>query len=409
MAAWWRELLTRGTLSAIDPQLAAPGDPVVNKSNMTPFSTPTSNRACAVAWATGHHQRDHHLYCEHGPLLSCAGFGFMAVDGTTGPQCVRSLGDSPWAAPHCSPQTCWQPWRRRHDPPARHHRRWLAGCAAVQLRRSGIAFLLFEKGRIGGLLNEAQRVENFPGVPGGLPGRTLALRLKRQLSAAAIQVEPTAVIGLAFRDGRFTVRTAERSLVAERVILACGTVPVPSGPPLDAERFRGRLFTGILPLLKIAGETVAVIGGGDAACDYALSLAEKNRVHILVRSGHARALPLLFERCRRQPRIVIHENTRLTHAEPGQGGAGIILKTANALDGRCGEIACQRILLAVGRAPALDLLDVELRAALDGWVGKQKIFLAGDVANGRFRQAAIAAADGLRAAMAIQAEVGGCR
>ena len=285
-----------------------------------------------------------------------------------------------------------------------------AGCvAAVQLKRSGIGFLLFEKERIGGLLHEAQWVENFPGVPGGLPGRILALRLKRQLGAAGIQVEKAAVIVLAFRDGCFAVRTAERTLAAERVILACGTVPLAVGPPLDPVRLRGRLFAGVLPLLKAAGETIVVIGGGDAACDYALSLAAKNRVHILVRSGKPRALPLLLDRCRRHPDIVIHENTRLTHADAGMGAAGIIVKTVNSLTGCSGEIACQRILAAVGRAPALGLLDAELRAALDELVGNKKIFLAGDVANGRFRQAAIAAADGLRAAMDIQAEVSGCR
>jgi thioredoxin reductase len=284
-----------------------------------------------------------------------------------------------------------------------------AGCAAaVQLRRSGIEFLLFEKGRIGGLLNEAQWVENFPGIPGGLPGRALALRLKRQLTAAAIRVEPVGVVGLSFRDGRFAVRTTEMTLAAQRVVLACGTVPLTVEPPLDAERLDGRLFTGILPLLKAAGETIAIIGGGDAACDYALSLAGRNRVHVLVRAGRLRALPLLLERCRRQPRIVIHESTQLTHAEPGRGGVEIILKTVNTQSGRRGEIECQRVLSAIGRAPALELLDAELRAALAGLVGDKKVFLAGDVANGRFRQAAIAAADGLRAAMKIQAEVSGC-
>ena len=86
------------------------------------------------------------------------------------------------------------------------------------------------------------------------------------------------------------------------MILACGTPPLAAGPPLDPEQLHGRLFASVLPLLKVREKTIAVIGGGDAAFDYALSLAGKNRVHILIRSGKPRALPLLLERCRRHRR-----------------------------------------------------------------------------------------------------------
>jgi len=275
--------------------------------------------------------------------------------------------------------------------------------AAVQLRRGGIPFLLYEGGRIGGLLNEAQRVENFPGVAGGLPGRDLAARLRRQLQAAGIAVEHDGVLHLAFRDGLFAVRTAKGVRRAARVILACGTTPLAAGPPLDPERLRGRLFASVLPLLRARGETIAVIGGGDAACDYALSLAARNQVHILVRSARPRALPILLERCRGHRRIVIHEDCRLTGAR--SGGKGMIILTAvRAADGSSREIACQRILTAIGRAPALQFLDPALRASLPGLDKGKKIYLAGDVGNGRFRQAAIAAGDGLRAAMEIQQE-----
>jgi Thioredoxin reductase len=200
--------------------------------------------------------------------------------------------------------------------------------AAVQLRRSGIEFLLLEKSRAGGLLNEANCVENFPGVPGGVAGRLLATRLKRQLAAAGIRVEKARVTRLAYGGRRFTLCTERETLTAARVILACGTVPVSPGPPLDAESLRGRLFTGVLPLLKARGETIAIIGGGDAACDYALSLAGNNEVHILVRSERLRALPLLVERCRRLG-VVLHDNFRLVRVEVLEGDAGLVLHARN--------------------------------------------------------------------------------
>jgi thioredoxin reductase len=280
--------------------------------------------------------------------------------------------------------------------------------AAIQLQRSRIKFLLFEKDRIGGLLNEANRVENFPGLPGGVPGRALAARLRRQLAAAGIGVEKTAVRRLAVQDGRFAIETETGTITAGIVILACGTRPLPTGPPLDTAEARGRLFDGVLPLLGIKGETIVVIGGGDAACDYALSLAAKNRVRILVRSPRPRALPLLIERCRRHPGITIHTNFVLTAASPS-GTGEIVLQTVHALNGRKKEVRCQRILSAIGRAPALDFLAPDLRAAMVGLARKKKLFLVGDAGNGRFRQAAIAAADGLRAAMEIHAGEGPCK
>jgi thioredoxin reductase len=280
--------------------------------------------------------------------------------------------------------------------------------AAVQLRRSGIEFLLVEKDRVGGLLNEANRVENFPGVSGGVPGRILAARLKRQLTTAGIRPKKARVAQLAFHDEYFELRTEQETFTAGKVILACGTMPLPPAPPLDPALLRGRLFTGVLPLLKASGETIAVIGGGDAAFDYALSMADKNTVHILVRSARPRALPILVERCRRHPGIKLHMNCRLAHAAFRAGDAGVRLETTDADSGHCAEISCQRILSAIGRAPALDFLDSGLRPMLTGLVRQKKLFLTGDAGNGLFRQAAIAAADGLRAAMEILAGGNAC-
>jgi thioredoxin reductase (NADPH) len=274
--------------------------------------------------------------------------------------------------------------------------------AAVQLRRAGIPFRLLEQDRVGGLLNEAQRVENFPGVPGGVAGRVLAARLRSQLRTLGIAVEKERVVRLSGGPGRFRIQTERDSFLAGRVVLACGTRPLSPGPPLEALRLSGRVHDGLLPLLRLRGEIIAVIGGGDAACDYALSLAERNQVHVLVRAGRARALPLLAGRCRRHPRIAIHEGFRLAKAESADHGRWIVLKAGR----RRGEVRCQRVLTAVGRVPALDFLAPALRSALPSLAKNGWLLMAGDAVNGRCRQAAVAAGDGLRAAMEILRQVG---
>ena len=86
-----------------------------------------------------------------------------------------------------------------------------------------------------------------------------------------------------------------------------------------------------------------------------------------------------------------------------EGATKIILKTFDPRNGRKNETVCHLILTAIGRAPALHFLDQDLRAAVAEFQLQKKIFLVGDVGNDRFRQATIAAADGLRAAMEIHA------
>jgi len=277
--------------------------------------------------------------------------------------------------------------------------------AAIQLKRSGIEFLLLEKDKIGGLLNEANLVENFPGIPGGLPGKTLSGRLQRQLRTAGINTEKEQVLHLGYQDGCFIIQTEKQHIAAGKVILACGTLPLPPGPPLDTLQPQGRLFNSVLPLQKSRSKTIAIIGGGDAAFDYALNLARKNKVYILFRSEKPVCLPILFNRCSQHPNIRIHVNSRLTHASVNAGAKAIILKTLNPLSGEKNELACHLILTAIGRVPALHFLDPVLHGAITEFQLQKKIFLTGDVGNGRFRQAAIAAADGLRAAMEIHAGV----
>jgi thioredoxin reductase len=275
--------------------------------------------------------------------------------------------------------------------------------AAIQLQRSGIEFLLLEKNRIGGLLNEANLVENFPGIANGVPGKTLAARLKRQLSAAGINIEKAQVLCLGYHDGCFMIQTEKQIIMAGKVILACGTLPISPGPPLNQLRFQERIFNSVLPLLKTKQKTIAIIGGGDAAFDYALHLAGKNKVHILNRSGKTRTLPVLLNRCRLHPDIIIHENSRLTDVMSKEGATEIILNISDPLSGQKNKLVCHLILTAIGRMPALHFLDHDLRAAIEELQLQKKIYLAGDVGNGRFRQAAIASADGLRAAMEIHA------
>jgi len=122
--------------------------------------------------------------------------------------------------------------------------------AAIQLKRSDIMPLILEKKRVGGLLREANLVENYPGFPGGILGKKLANLFDQQLKKEGIEVHIEKVINLDFENGLFLITTEKRSFSASIVIIATGTQP----RSLDIElppATRNRVFQGINPLTRM--------------------------------------------------------------------------------------------------------------------------------------------------------------
>ena len=338
MAVWWRELLTpEAILWAVSkPRCISIEIRSSRKPSMTLFSTRTSNRDCEQSNTkqlviTGVAT---HLCCESTARSAfMRGFAvFIAIDGTATLNRELHFASLNGLAHGCAVPLLTGRFDRCHSGafmmiPVAIIGAGPAGiAAAIQLQRSGIEFLLLEKNRIGGLLNEANLVENFPGIAGGVPGKTLAARLRRQLSVRpASKSKKRKCLRLGYHDGCFMIQTEKQIITAGKVILACGTQPISSrGRPWTNCSFKSELFNSVLPLLETKQKTIAIIGGGDAALDYALNLARKNKVHILNRSGNPRALPLLLDRCRHHPRrSLIHEKFQADQALWPSAGNGM--------------------------------------------------------------------------------------
>lgn len=260
--------------------------------------------------------------------------------------------------------------------------------AAVQLKRYGIEPLVFEGGRVGGLLWNAHLVENYPGFPEGIPGPELAGKLEVQLRKASVEVIHEEVVSL---EGGFRLRIEGGSYRAGIVIVASGTKPR-RFPGRMSEEVEDRVFYEVHPLRDLAGACVAVVGAGDAAFDYALNLARRNEVILLNRGYKPKCLPLLWERARTTPSIAYREGVRVSEVFQSEGGVGLSCLTDEGEE----RIEVDYVLFAIGREPNLDFLSPGLRSgAVEG------LYLVGDVANGKFRQAAIAVGDGMRVAMEI--------
>jgi thioredoxin reductase (NADPH) len=270
--------------------------------------------------------------------------------------------------------------------------------AAIQLKRSGISPLLVEKERVGGLVKNACRVENYPGFPGGISGLQLADLLATHLAGAGVDVLFEEVVRLD-HDGRcFSVETGKSRRRSRIVMLATGTKPRKYNDLYIPAGAAPYIHTEIYPIRDCTGKRIAIVGAGDAAFDYALNLAENNDIVILNRSEETRCLPLLRKRAEQTPRIALWSRAvieSVSEAVP----EGLLLSCR--LPGQSISLPVQYLILAIGREPQRDFLPETFSMGADTLKGEGMLYEIGDIRNGSFRQVAIAVGDGIRAAMSV--------
>lgn len=265
--------------------------------------------------------------------------------------------------------------------------------AALQLKRSGIPTYLFERDQVGGLLRNAHLVENYPGFPRGIAGEALCRLLEKHLKAGGIVPisEEVSLVSPVKRGYRVSTPIG-REIEASVVLIATGTRPNTGILPDEKALSCSLVYYEVKDLLAESwkeGTKVAIIGGGDAAYDYALNLAGRGFEVVLLQRSAPRCLPLLKERVALEKRIEIHAHTAVEHClEDGDG-----LKMELNAHGSRSVMKADRLLLACGRIPR-DRLIRTMKAPRPG------LYTGGDLVRGSFRQAGIAVGDGLKAAMA---------
>lgn len=261
-----------------------------------------------------------------------------------------------------------------------------------------------EKDEIGGLLRNANLVENYPGFPEGIRGTDLASLFRRQLEGLGIAVTEARVTSVLRDDSGFRIGTGASSFRADAVIVATGTSPRRLGIRGESHLAGKRIFYGIteLPVEGRKGREVVVIGGGDAAFDYALNLHGQGcNVTIASRSA-PRCLGLLR---RRVDGAGIRVMTGV-EAQSVQESDGALILSFRGADGPV-ALKAESALVACGREPETGLLRRELNGGLkvkDGGpkTNIQGMYLVGDVIRADHRQTGIAVGDGTRAAMMVE-------
>ena len=286
--------------------------------------------------------------------------------------------------------------------------------AAIQLKRYRLEPLLLERRELGGLLWNANLVENYPGFPNGVTGEKLIRLMRKQIERIGVKMAHEEVVKVDWEGERFKVTTKYTTRTTDFLIIASGTKSKPL-PDVISPEARDRVFTEVWPLLKEEGKRIVVIGAGDAAFDYALNLSKKrNIVTILNRGETVKCLGLLFERASSEARIRCRAGITVSRIT--------LDETAASLNVQCeanGErdapstslrtsipLHADYVLFAVGRVPNRDFLSEEIRQREQELIEAGRLYFVGDVKNESFRQVAIAAGDGLRAAMQIYFSVG---
>ena len=275
-----------------------------------------------------------------------------------------------------------------------------AGLAtAIQLQRQGIPALILERGQIGGLLNNAYWVENYPGFAEGITGADLAKRIHQQAKRLGVIIHNEEVKSVKFGEELFRIATNRREITAKILVAATGTKAIKLSQSANSANQEGKILSEVFPIIHEKGKTILIIGTGDAALDYALNLARGNQVTLLNRGTEIKGLPLLWERVQANESIRYFseiEIKKIELAEPGK--VSVIAKSGIQESSFCVDY----LLAAIGREPELGFADRELLNRVGELQDKKILFLIGDLKNGEFRQTSIAVGDGIRAAMDIE-------
>ena len=281
--------------------------------------------------------------------------------------------------------------------------------AAIYAARANMAPILFEGIQPGGQLTTTTEIENFPGFPQGIDGNQLMASMREQAVRVGADVRNGAVtaVDLSARPFKLTVDSSDEYL-ARTVIIATGASAKYLGLPSE-DKYRG---AGVSACATCDGffyrkKTVAVVGGGDTACEEASYLAGLcSKVYMIVRRDVLRASEAMQKRVLETPNIEVLWNCSTEEVlGDGFGVTGVRLRRK---DGEVFELALDGFFLAIGHHPTSELFREWVTVDAQGYIitdGKSSrtnvegVFAAGDVQDPVYRQAVNAAASGCRAAL----------
>ena len=276
--------------------------------------------------------------------------------------------------------------------------------------RASLEPLVLAGEQIGGQLTTTSEVENYPGFPEGVDGPTLMFSMQQQAERFGARIDYKTVDKVErVDDGTFVVRCGEDELQARTVIVATGARPRLLGLPNEENGKNGLTTCATCDGAFYRDMPVAVIGGGDSACEEATFLTRfATKVYLVHRRDELRASKIMAERALAHEKIEAVWNTELTAYHPGDDGKMKSVSIRNRENGEEGSLEVKGVFIAIGHVPNSGFLNGLADLDENGYIlqvpGKTVtktpgLYAAGDVADHYYRQAITAAGQGCAAAL----------
>ena len=287
--------------------------------------------------------------------------------------------------------------------------------AAIYAGRANLQPVEYCGLQMGGQLTTTTIVENFPGYPQGVDGNQMMMDLRSQATNFGVDIRDGVITKVDFSKKPY-VATTDRGIEieAESIIIATGATAKYLGLD-DEKKYMGQ---GVSACATCDGffyrkKVVAVVGGGDTACEEANYLAGlASKVYMIVRKPYLRASEVMKKRVEENEKIeILYEtNTLGLFGDNGVEGAHVVYRKGES-DEKEYDIAIDGFFLAIGHKPQTDIFKGSVDMDEQGFIKvngiNQKtnidgVFAAGDVCDPHYQQAIIAAATGAKAALDAQ-------
>lgn len=284
--------------------------------------------------------------------------------------------------------------------------------AAIYAGRANLSPVEYCGLQPGGQLTQTTIVENFPGYPEGVDANQMMMDLRQQAERFGADIRDGIITDVDFSKKPYVVTTDRGDqLEADTIIIATGASAKYLGLD-DEKKYNGQ---GVSACATCDGffyrkKVVAVVGGGDTACEEATYLAGLcSKVYMIVRKPYLRASDIMQHRVKENPKIEIlfETNTLGLYGDNGVEGAHVVFRKGEA-DERRYDLPIDGFFLAIGHKPNTDIfrgkLDMDETGYLKTVPGTPRtnvegVFAAGDCADPHYRQAIVAAGSGCQAAL----------
>lgn len=288
--------------------------------------------------------------------------------------------------------------------------------AAIYCTRANISNIVISGIQPGGQLTQTTTIENFPGFPDGIDGQELMERMRQQVINVGGDVRDGIVTSIDLSKRPFVATVDDGTLIeAESVIIATGATAKYLGLD-DEKKYAGM---GVSACATCDGffyrkKVVAVVGGGDTACEEATYLAHlAKQVYMIVRKPYMRAQAAMQKRVTDMSNIQVLYNTNTLglYGEGGVEGAHLVKFKGTDQEEKF-DLPIDGFFLAIGHTPNTKFLAGQVALDEQGYIALPGpattatsvpgVFAAGDVATPNYRQAVAAAGSGCRAALDVE-------